>query len=50
MTAPSAGAEVVKISEKGHKVKVAGQQDVWMQIEWNGEIAFVRQDNLRLLR
>lgn len=50
MTAPSAGAEVVKISEKGHKVKVAGQQDVWMQIEWNGEIAFIRQDNLRLLR
>ncbi|WPP48907.1 SH3 domain-containing protein [Catalinimonas niigatensis] len=50
MTAPSAGAEVIRISDKGHRVKVAGQEDVWTKIEWNGEAAFIRQDNLRLLK
>ncbi|MDF9799796.1 hypothetical protein OKW21_005059 [Catalinimonas alkaloidigena] len=50
MTGPSAGAEVLRVSEKGHKVKVAGQEDVWTKIEWNGETAFVREDNLRLLK
>lgn len=50
MTAPSAGAEVLNVSSKGHRVKVAGQEDVWTKIEWNGETAFVRQDNLRLLK
>ncbi len=50
MTGPSAGAEVLRVSDKGHRVKVSGQEDVWTKIEWNGETAFVRQDNLRLLK
>ncbi len=36
MNAPSSGAEVVYISEKGHRVAVDGQEDVWTQIEWQG--------------
>ena len=47
MSAPSSGAEVVYISEKGHRVEVDGQEDIWTQIEWQGEPAFVRQTNLR---
>lgn len=50
MDAPSAGAEVKYVSEKGHRVTVDGQEDVWVQIEWNGEPAFVRQGNLRTIR
>ena len=50
MDAPSAGAEVKYVSEKGHRVTVNGQEDVWVQIEWNGEPAFVRQGNLRTIR
>lgn len=50
MTAPSAGAKVLRVSDKGHRVKVAGQNDVWTKIEWNGETAFVRENNLRLLK
>jgi len=49
MKAPSAGADVLGISSKGHRVKVSGRQDVWAQIEWEGEPAYIRQDNLRLL-
>ena len=47
MNAPSSGAEVVYISEKGHRVNVGGEEDVWTQIEWDGQPAFVRQQNLR---
>ena len=47
MNAPSSGAEVVYVSEKGHRVEVDGQEDVWTQITWEGEPAFVRQGNLR---
>lgn len=50
MTAPSAGSDVVNITNKGHKVKVSGNEDVWARIEWNGEPAYIRQDNLRLLK
>ena len=47
MNAPSSGAEVVYISEKGHRVAVGGEEDVWTQIEWDGQPAFVRQQNIR---
>ncbi len=49
MSGPSSGAEVLYISEKGHRVKIEGQQDVWTKIEWEGQPAFVRQSNLRFL-
>ena len=47
MDAPSSGADVVYISEKGHRVDVNGEEDIWTQIVWNGQPAFVRQQNLR---
>ena len=49
MKAPSAGADVLSVSMKGHRVRVSGQQDIWAKIEWDGEPAYIRQDNLRLL-
>lgn len=49
MNGPSAGAEVIYISEKGHRVKVDGQKDIWTKIEWEGQTAFVRQNNLRVI-
>ena len=47
MAAPSSGAEVVYISEKGHRVPIGKQEDVWTQIEWDGKPAYVRRGNLR---
>jgi len=50
MTAPSAGSDVLNIVLEGHRVKVAGWEDIWIRIEWDGQIAYIRQDNLRLLK
>ncbi|WKN42095.1 SH3 domain-containing protein [Tunicatimonas pelagia] len=47
MNGPSSGADVVYITEKGHRVQVEGEDDVWAKIEWNGETAYIRQSNLR---
>lgn len=47
MAAPSSGSEVVHIGEKGHRVPIGKQQDVWTQIEWDGKPAYVRHGNLR---
>nr|WKN38088.1 SH3 domain-containing protein [Tunicatimonas sp. TK19036] len=47
MSGPSSGADVVYISEKGHRVKIEGRNDVWTKIEWNGETAYIRENNLR---
>jgi hypothetical protein len=50
MTAPSAGSDVLIVIPEGHRVKVAGWEDIWAKIEWDGQIAYVREDNLRLLK
>lgn len=49
MNGPSAGAKVIHVSKKGHRVKVDGQNDIWTEIEWEGQTAFVRQNNLRFI-
>jgi uncharacterized protein YgiM (DUF1202 family) len=49
MTAPSSGADLVDVIEKGHKVVVEGKEDVWYKIEWDGQEAFIKAKNVKLL-
>jgi uncharacterized protein YgiM (DUF1202 family) len=49
MNAPSAGAQLVYIAQKGHRLDVQGKQDIWVQVLWNGKTAFVRQQNVLLV-
>lgn len=49
MTGPSAGASVVKILDDGHRLHVRGKKDVWYRIDLNGQHAYVRRDNLRIV-
>lgn len=50
MDAPSAGAKLVSIIKKGHRLEFEGKQDIWIQVMWNGEPAFVRQQNVLLIQ
>lgn len=47
MSGPSAGAEVISIVDKGHRVDVEGQQDVWAKVEWKGQPGYIKQSKLK---
>ncbi len=49
MAAPSAGADLVDVTGKGHKVVVSGKQDVWYKIDWQGQEGYVKAKNVKLL-
>ena len=49
MDAPSSGADLVRIIDKGHRVKVIDKKDVWVEIEWEGNIAYIRENNIATL-
>ncbi len=46
MEKPSAGATLLDNVVSGHKVRVLNEQDIWTEIDWNGQIAYVRTKNL----
>jgi hypothetical protein len=46
MSGPSSGATVVGVIDGGHKVKVLGQHDVWIKIEWHGQAAYIKESSL----
>ena len=46
---PSAGAEPIRIVDKGHKVKILDQSSVWVKILWDGEEAYLRKNRIRVI-
>ena len=46
MAGPSSGADVIAVIDEGHRFEVMGKKDVWLKIKWNGETAFVKENNL----
>jgi len=47
VSAPSAGGEPIEVLEKGHKVTVLEELEVWAKIVWNEEIVYVRRAQLQ---
>lgn len=43
MSGPSSAASVVEIIGEGHQVRVLGQQDVWLRVNWKNGEAYVRE-------
>ncbi len=46
MKGPSPGAPLLEIVGEGHRVEIVGKNDVWMQVLWQGEVAYVREGNM----
>lgn len=46
MSAPSAGASWLATASQGHKVPITGEQDIWYEIKWKGNKAYIRKSNL----
>jgi len=47
MSGPSAGAEVLAIVKKGHRVEVGKTKDVWAKVDWKGQQAYIKNDKLK---
>ncbi len=50
MKTPSSGADLIEIIDPGHRVNIIDQNDVWLEIEWDGETGFVREGNISLVK
>jgi hypothetical protein len=46
MSGPSAGASVVAVIGQGHQLKITGQKDVWLRVEWADKEVFVKENKL----
>lgn len=49
MSGPSAASELIEVVSQGHKIEVLGKKDIWIEINWRGKRAFVRENNLQEL-
>ncbi len=49
MNAPSAGAKLVRVVRKGHRINIRGKADIWLQTEWAGNTAYIRKQNVWLI-
>jgi hypothetical protein len=50
MDGPSPGASVVEVVKEGHRLEIVGKNDVWLQVLWNGEVAYIREGNILPVR
>lgn len=46
---PSAGGELVDRVEPGHRVKIRSSKDIWYEVEWKNQTAFIKKDNVTTL-
>jgi hypothetical protein len=49
MDGPSPGANVVDVVSAGHRVEVLGRKDVWVEISWLDQSAFIKEFELKTL-
>lgn len=49
MGAPSASSDVLDISKSGHRVKILGYEDVWLQIQWGSQIGYIKDTYVKQL-
>ncbi len=47
MEGPSAGAEVLTIVSKGHRMEIDGEEDVWIRTKWDDRTVYVKNNKLR---
>ncbi|TDQ16269.1 hypothetical protein DFQ04_2381 [Algoriphagus boseongensis] len=46
---PSAGGELVDRVEPGHRVKIRASKDVWYEVEWKDQIAYIKKEKVTRL-
>ena len=49
VTKPSAGGELLDRVEPGHRVKIKSSKDIWYEVEWKNQTAYIKKDNVTRL-
>lgn len=49
MSAPSAGATWLATAASGHKLQLIGETDIWYEVRWQKNRAFIRKQNILVL-
>ncbi|HBH23438.1 MAG TPA: hypothetical protein DDY13_08445 [Cytophagales bacterium] len=50
MEGPSIGAEVIDVIKGGHRVNINDRKDIWVEIEWKNNRAYVHKNHLKEVR
>ncbi len=46
---PSAGGDFIELVEPGHRVTIKSSKDIWYEIEWKDQIAYIKKENVTRL-
>lgn len=46
MSGPSAASSVLEVIGDGHRVSILGQKDVWLKVNWDGNIGYIKENSL----
>ncbi|MDA0314278.1 MAG: hypothetical protein O2829_05530 [Bacteroidetes bacterium] len=46
---PSAGGDFVELVEPGHRVSIKSSKDIWYEIEWKEQIAYIKKEDVTRL-
>ncbi|KAA9332663.1 SH3 domain-containing protein [Adhaeribacter soli] len=49
MSGPAAGSQWLATLTKGNRLTITGENDIWFEVKWQGERAYIRKKNLLLL-
>ncbi|UXX78815.1 SH3 domain-containing protein [Reichenbachiella carrageenanivorans] len=47
MTGPSAGADLVEVVKKGHRLMIINDEGIWVKVLWNGQDAYIRSSMIK---
>ena len=50
MSGPSSGASLIDSPQKGHKITILGQEDVWLKISWEGKTSYIKSQFVKPLQ
>ncbi len=49
LSEPSAAGELIQRVEPGHRLKIKAAQDIWYEVDWKGQRAFVKKSSVAKL-
>lgn len=47
MTGPSAGADLIDVVSKGHRLKILDEEGIWIKVRWNDQEAYIRSSLIK---